>query len=179
MEAALAVLEGIKRFSAQKYQRKIYVSWYMRRHSYLYYRCPYVTSVGATRLYDGQSVTDPESAMQVDFGPGRAPFASSGGFSNVFPQADYQAEAVNSFLNANNFPFASYNITAGDSVGAHGGVFNIGGRGIPDVSANGAFFDFILQGKPRSGHGTSLSAPIWGAMINLVRQSSVPGRRDC
>ena len=29
--------------------------------------CPYVTSVGGTRLYEGQSVYDPESVMEVNF----------------------------------------------------------------------------------------------------------------
>jgi tripeptidyl-peptidase I len=28
--------------------------------------CPYITSVGATQLYPGQTVNDPESAMQVN-----------------------------------------------------------------------------------------------------------------
>jgi tripeptidyl-peptidase I len=113
----------------------------------------------------------------VDLGPNLRLFASSGGFSNIFPVADYQAEAVNSFLSENKFPFAFYNVTAGDSVGANGGVFNIAGRGIPDVSANGALFDSYLRGKLKPGYGTSLAAPIWGSIMTLVRPLSVTNRR--
>jgi subtilase family serine protease len=83
--------------------------------------------------------------------------------------ADYQAEAVSSFFSTNQFPFKSYNVTAGDSIGANGGVFNVDGRGMPDVSANGAAFDFFLRGNFHSGFGTSLAAPIWGAIITLVK----------
>jgi tripeptidyl-peptidase-1 len=131
-------------------------------------RCPYVTSVGATRLYDGQTVNDPESALQANLGPQFELFASSGGFSNVFPRADYQVDAVNSYFSTNKLPFSSYNVTAGDSVGARGGVFNIAGRAFPDVSANGCFWDYYLKGVPRQAHGTSLAAPIWAGMITLV-----------
>jgi tripeptidyl-peptidase I len=127
--------------------------------------------VGATRLYEGQSIGDPESAALVDLP--RGVFTTSGGFSNIFPQADYQAEAVNSFLSANTFPFKSYNVSAGDSVGARGGVFNIAGRGIPDVSANGAFYATFVKGVPHQAFGTSFSTPLWAAIITLVRQLSV------
>ena len=58
--------------------------------------CPYITAVGATRLYPNQTVEDPESAMQVNLtafnimaggGPISAAydfFATGGGFSNYF-----------------------------------------------------------------------------------------------
>jgi tripeptidyl-peptidase-1 len=110
--------------------------------------------------------------MQLDRGGDAKLFASSGGFSNVFTRADYQAEAVGSYFDSNTFPFSSYNISAGESVGANGGVFNIGGRGIPDVSANGALFGYYVDGTySPTGSGTSLSAPLWGAVVTLVRQS--------
>jgi tripeptidyl-peptidase-1 len=113
-------------------------------------------------------VNDPESALQADLGAGAELFASSGGFSNYFPQVDYQAEAVNSFLSTQKFPFSSYNVTAGDSVGARGGVFNIAGRGYPDVSANGALFDLYVEGSLQQEYGTSLAAPIWAGVATLV-----------
>jgi tripeptidyl-peptidase-1 len=90
--------------------------------------------------------------------------------------ADYQTDAVNSFLNANRFPFGYYNVTAGDNIGAHGGIFNVAGRGIPDVSANGAFFDSYLRGKLKPGYGTSLSTPVWGSIMTLVRKLSDAGK---
>jgi tripeptidyl-peptidase I len=102
-------------------------------------------------------------------------FKSAGGFSNIFPVADYQANAISSYLNENTFSFKSYNVTAGDSVGAKGGVFNIAGRGYPDVSANGAKFDMYLHGKPYLGNaGTSLAAPIWAGIVTLVSLTFFP-----
>jgi tripeptidyl-peptidase-1 len=104
-------------------------------------------------------VSTPESAWS----------GSAGGFSNIFPQVDYQADAVNSFLSANHLSFSSYNITAGDAIGARGGTFNVAGRGYPDVSANGALFDLYIGGELTQSWGTSLAAPIWGGVITLVR----------
>ncbi|OAX32243.1 subtilisin-like protein [Rhizopogon vinicolor AM-OR11-026] len=48
--------------------------------------CPYVTSIGATQVSPGQSVSDPENACeQIIY--------SSGGFSNYFGIPDYQKAA--------------------------------------------------------------------------------------
>jgi tripeptidyl-peptidase I len=60
--------------------------------------CPWVTSVGATALYPGQTILDAESAMKVDLGPGAHKFATSGGFSNYFPRAWYQEAAVSEWF---------------------------------------------------------------------------------
>lgn len=49
--------------------------------------CPYVTSVGATQIKPGASVTAPEVACETVI-------YSGGGFSNVFAQPSYQAEAI-------------------------------------------------------------------------------------
>lgn len=108
--------------------------------------------------------------MEVpEYDQSRGPFKSAGGFSNIFPVADYQNNAISSYLNENTFSFKSYNVTAGDSVGAKGGVFNIAGRGYPDVSANGAKFDMYQNGEPAPGNaGTSLAAPIWAGIVTLV-----------
>ena len=64
--------------------------------------CPYITSVGATRLYDGQTVLDAESAMQADLGKGAHLFASHGGFSNYFTRPSYQESAVTEWFKAHN-----------------------------------------------------------------------------
>lgn len=40
--------------------------------------CPYITAVGATRLYPDQTVLDPESALQADLGGDATLFASAG-----------------------------------------------------------------------------------------------------
>ncbi len=62
-------------------------------------------------------VTDPESAVFQRF-------PSGGGFSNVFPRANFQKGAVANYLEK--FP-----------PGYAPGIFNTTGRGHPDVSANG------------------------------------------
>jgi tripeptidyl-peptidase-1 len=62
-------------------------------------------------------------------------------------------------------------VTAGESIGAKGGVFNRAGRGYPDVSANGALFEVFVEGSLGPSWGTSLAAPIWGGVITLVRDA--------
>ncbi|TVY86452.1 Aorsin, partial [Lachnellula willkommii] len=101
--------------------------------------CPYVTNVGATRLYDTQTVLDPESALQADLGPGAELFASAGGFANYFPVPDYQKTAVSDYFKNHDpgLPYYTANADA-TNIGAGGGVYNRAGRGFPDVSANGA-----------------------------------------
>jgi tripeptidyl-peptidase-1 len=53
--------------------------------------CPYVTTVGATKVLPGRTVFEPES---VASDPGPFPFAGGGGFSNVYPAPNYQKSAV-------------------------------------------------------------------------------------
>jgi tripeptidyl-peptidase-1 len=105
--------------------------------------CPYITVVGATRLYPDQTVKDPESAMQVNLtafnlatgdGPITPPydfFATGGGFSNYFTPAPYQAKAVADYLKKD-LPFQSlpyYEVNAdATNVGENGGVYNRLGR---------------------------------------------------
>lgn len=79
-----------------------------------------VTSVGATQIKLGNTVDDPEEAVDPD---NIYAFSSGGGFSNVFPIPDYQAEAVSTFLNGGVLPPAY--------------TYNASGRAFPDVSANG------------------------------------------
>jgi hypothetical protein len=68
--------------------------------------CPYVTSVGATQVSPGQSVSDPENACeQIIY--------SGGGFSNYFGMPDYQKAAVEGYLSAYpiSYPKDIYNST--------------------------------------------------------------------
>lgn len=112
-------------------------------------RLRYLTVVGGTQLYPNDTVKDPESAMQVnltaynietdDPSEGESPpldfFASSGGFSNYFPRAAYQASAVKNYL-ANYVPDLPYYIVNDDAtnIGVNGGVYNRAGRAWPDVA---------------------------------------------
>ncbi|KAF8216791.1 family S53 protease [Mycena galopus ATCC 62051] len=105
--------------------------------------CPYLTAVGSVHG------TSPETAS--DF--------SSGGFSNYFGVADYQADAVAGYLKA----LGSTNK----------GLFNTSGRGYPDVSAQGENVQIISAGKVESVEGTSCSSPIFASVIGLINDELV------
>ena len=61
--------------------------------------CPWLTSVGATKVYPGKTVYDPESAANDLAGdPYYFPYSSGGGFSNIFGIPDYQSKAVKDYL---------------------------------------------------------------------------------
>ncbi|RPD63821.1 family S53 protease-like protein [Lentinus tigrinus ALCF2SS1-6] len=107
--------------------------------------CPFVTVVGAT-----QGVS-PEVA--ADF--------SSGGFSNVFTQPDYQQDAVGSYLSK-----------LGD---VNAGLFNTGGRGFPDVSAAGVAYQVNIGGEVQPVSGTSASTPLFASMVALLNDRLIAG----
>jgi tripeptidyl-peptidase I len=112
--------------------------------------CPYVTSVGATKVYPGYTVSDPESAVYDPAGdPYAVNYSSGGGFSNVYPIPDYQAAQVATFFKQHNPPYPYYSALSNNTgdikllpdvgalAGSTGGIYNRIGRGIPDVAANG------------------------------------------
>lgn len=84
-----------------------------------------------------------------------APF-SSGGFSDVFAQPEYQLEHVTSYLN---------------SIGADAelaGRYNASGRGFPDVSLQAQTFEIVVGDDVTYITGTSASCPVLASMIALV-----------
>ena len=105
--------------------------------------CPWLTNVGATKVYPGFTVFEPESAVFDPAGhPYSVNYSSGGGFSNIYPVPDYQKDAVDTFFSAHNPPYPYYSVLLNDSsqfadLGSNGGIYNRIGRGIPDVSANG------------------------------------------
>lgn len=112
--------------------------------------CPYITNVGATKVYAGKTVWEPESAVFDPAGyPYSVNYSSGGGFSNVFPIPDYQKSAVATFFEKHNPPYPYYSALAPETgdiqqlvdidalVGSTGGIYNRIGRGVPDVAANG------------------------------------------
>ncbi|KAL2371821.1 hypothetical protein RJ035_002836 [Blastomyces gilchristii] len=109
--------------------------------------CPYVTSVGATRLVGSEI---------VGF-DGRGDFASGGGFSELFERPRYQAMAVENYLEA-----------LGNE---HQGLFNRRGRGYPDIAALGYHFSVLWNGQAHLQDGTSASAPTVSAIIALVNDA--------
>ncbi|KAH0492181.1 hypothetical protein TgHK011_007144 [Trichoderma gracile] len=100
--------------------------------------CPYVTSVGSTR----------------GIGPEVAANFSSGGFSDYFARPVWQNRAVGAY------------------VGVHGeewkGYYNPAGRGFPDVAAQGVNFRFKAHGTESLTSGTSVSSPVFAALIALL-----------
>jgi tripeptidyl-peptidase-1 len=112
--------------------------------------CPYVTSVGATQVIAGKSVTHPESAAE-------SVIYSGGGFSNVFPQPSYQRKAVSSYFKSHNPPYGADRYNNSQTT-----------RGFPDVSANGVNYVIAIDGTFNYVYGTSASAPTFGSVITLI-----------
>ncbi|KAK1574290.1 Pro-kumamolisin [Colletotrichum navitas] len=117
--------------------------------------CPWVTSVGATQILEGSTVHTPESACEkVIF--------SGGGFSNVFPLADYQKKTMVDYYNQNAPPYGGDRFNNSRTV-----------RGYPDISANGANYVTAVDGKFTLSFGTSASAPVVGSIINLINEKRI------
>ena len=65
--------------------------------------------MGATKVYPGHTVFEPESAANNLAGdPYYFPYSSGGGFSNVFSVPEYQASAVNKFYEKNDADYEYY-----------------------------------------------------------------------
>ncbi|TVY22058.1 Aorsin [Lachnellula arida] len=129
--------------------------------------CPYLTNVGATKVYPGKTTKDSESAAVnlVDVF-GRV-FASGGGFSNLYPIPDYQKDAVADFYKNHNPKYPYY--TTG-VVGQGGGLYNRSGRGYPDVAANGDHIAVFQAGSLLPVSGTSASTPIFASIVNRINE---------
>lgn len=132
--------------------------------------CPYVTSVGATQIVPGASVTAPEEACEtvifsgggfrsVADGSSRAYFADFSP-SNVFPLPDYQQNAVQTFFADHPPPYGADRFNNSQRT-----------RGIPDVSANGANYVIAIDGEFGLVYGTSASSPTFGSIITLVNEA--------
>ncbi|EHK39537.1 hypothetical protein TRIATDRAFT_155864 [Trichoderma atroviride IMI 206040] len=100
--------------------------------------CPYVTSVGSTE----------------GIGPERAANFSAGGFSDYFARPEWQDEAVGGYLELYGNEWKGY--------------YNAGGRGFPDVAAQGVNYRFWNHGKEDLTTGTSVSTPVFAALVALL-----------
>lgn len=115
--------------------------------------CPYITSVGATQIKPGASVTQPEEACETVI-------FSGGGFSNVFPLPSYQAAAVKSFFANHPPPYTSAQYNNSQQT-----------RGFPDISANGANYVIAVDGTFSLVYGTSASSPVAASIFTLVNEA--------
>lgn len=128
--------------------------------------CPFVTSVGATEVAPNKSVDDPEiAARQFE-----RSYTTGGGFSQLFKSPKYQKDAVAAYF-ANHDPgFKYYNGTKEYPMGKekHGPKYNRLGRGFPDVAANGKNLVVAAYHRYAKESGTSASAPIFAAIMNII-----------
>ncbi|KAJ4422609.1 hypothetical protein N0V82_002728 [Gnomoniopsis sp. IMI 355080] len=127
--------------------------------------CPWLTNVGATKVYAGKTVFEPESAVEdlaASFN-----YSSSGGFSNLFPIPSYQQEAIATYFEDHDPPYPYY--YDGNYLNAtNGGLYNRNGRGIPDVAANGDNIALFVGGEFGTEGGTSASSPIFASLVNRI-----------
>lgn len=100
--------------------------------------CPYVTSVGSTE----------------GIGPEKAANFSAGGFSDYFKRPEWQDEAVGEYLELYGNEWKGY--------------YNAGGRGLPDVAAQGVNYRFWNHGKEDLTTGTRYVLQTAGSIIGLT-----------
>ncbi|KAJ6440055.1 tripeptidyl peptidase SED3 [Purpureocillium lavendulum] len=106
--------------------------------------CPMgVTAVGGT------TKSNPEVAAGL----------SSGGFSDYFSVPEYQAAQTKAYIAG-----------LGDT---YAGLYNAGGRGIPDVAAQAERFIVVLGGRSVLLAGTSCSAPTFASVVALLNDYRV------
>ncbi|KAF8264373.1 subtilisin-like protein [Lactarius quietus] len=110
--------------------------------------CPFVTSVGGT-MDD-----DPEVAAPL----------SGGGFSYHFSRPWYQDEVVLTFLQNQGSEYA--------------GLYNPGGRGISDISAQAVNFLMLRNLRDDHTNGTSCSAPTVAGIIALLNDFRLANGMD-
>ena len=83
---------------------------------------------------------------------------TGGGFSQLFAQPSYQANAVSNYLQtAPNLPPLSQ--------------FSSNGRGYPDVAILGHNYNVAIGGQMYIESGTSASSPVFAGMVTLVNNA--------
>lgn len=138
--------------------------------------CPYVLSVGSTEWDRFDNSTSPTTGHKLHE-VATARFPSGGGFSNVFGIPSYQRDAVSSYFDQveSTLGFDGYHhfVSNGNFSSVTGGVYHHGGRAYPDVAAVGDRQVVYSNGSWWLVGGTSLSAPVWGAVLTLVNEARI------
>jgi tripeptidyl-peptidase-1 len=121
--------------------------------------CPYVTTVGATQGFQPEvAAYRPANSLGPD-GKLHGYYASGSGFSEYFSRPSYQDDAVKPYLKK-----------LGD---LHKGLYNPAGRGYPDISAQGLYFEFFWNNTNSVISGTSASSPLMASVIALVNDALI------
>jgi tripeptidyl-peptidase-1 len=128
--------------------------------------CPYVLAVGSTQLSPGNH----GGGEGYEVGLNTLPYSSGGGFSNIYSAPAWQADAIEKYFCNFGTPYIYYNTSNNDSIGLNGGVFNIAGRGVPDISAIGANIVTIDEDSVHTTSAKSASAPIVGAILTRINE---------
>nr|POE79437.1 tripeptidyl-peptidase sed1 [Quercus suber] len=103
-------------------------------------------------------------------------FPSGGGFSNIFTTPSYQSSAVNTYFKTAGTQYKYYNTSGSENpfpAANNGGIYNIAGRGYPDVSAVGDNVVIFNAGLPTLIGGTSASSPVWGAIMTRINEERI------
>lgn len=135
--------------------------------------CPYVLAVGSTQFEFANNDT---STVPYEVATSR--FASGGGFSNYFETPSWQKSAVEQYFSEVELNFTGYTDAGTNFSDVGDGVYHIGGRGYPDVSAIGDYFVLYTEGGWYRVGGTSLSSPVWGAVLTLVNEHRLAANKS-
>ncbi|EKD20175.1 uncharacterized protein L3040_004045 [Drepanopeziza brunnea f. sp. 'multigermtubi'] len=138
--------------------------------------CPYVLSVGSTEWDRFNASVNPTPGQKLHEVATKR-FPSGGGFSNVFGIPSYQRTAVQAYWDQkeSSLGFRGYHhhVENGNFSSVTGGLYHHGGRGYPDVGAVGDRQVVYSNGSWWLVGGTSLSAPVWGAVLNLINEERI------
>ena len=116
--------------------------------------------VGGTFL-KSRNISDGEVAVALPYEPNpKLDYYSGGGFSNVFGQPAYQADAVSHYLTAYPPPYSA-------------DIYNSSGRGYPDISAIGLNVSVVLLDDVYVAGGTSASTPIIASIVTLLNEARI------
>lgn len=135
--------------------------------------CPYILAVGSTQFEFANNDT---SSVPYEVATSR--FYSGGGFSNYFEAPSWQTSHVAQYFDEVDLSFTGYTDAGTNFSDVGDGVYHIGGRGYPDVSAIGDYYVLYTEGVWARVGGTSLSSPIWGSVLTLVNEHRLAANKS-
>lgn len=135
--------------------------------------CPYVLAVGSTQF---EFANNNSSSVPYEVATSR--FPSGGGFSNYFEAPSWQTSHIEGYFDSVSLNFTGYREAGTNFSEVGDGVYHIGGRGYPDVSAIGDDFVLYTEGGWYTVGGTSLSSPVWGAVLTLVNEQRLAANKS-